>query len=192
MRLAQSWVVQYSHRSDHVLKDGRTATVRFKTPADLAAWRRFVALVPDDSGHAPGTRLDVADLATDYHRFDEHYLIAEVEGEIAGAVFVVPPDPSMGYHREHVLEIHMDVLPGWRRLGIGSALLDGLIEWAIGRGDIRKLEAAYLGWNEPVLALVASKGFEVEGRGKRSWLVISEDGSEGYDDVVTIGRWLGP
>ena len=185
-------VVQYSHRSDHSLKDGRKATVRFKTPADLAAWRRFVATVPDDSGHAPGTQLDVADLSTDYHRFDEHYLIAEVDGQISGALFVVPQDPALGYHREHVLEFHMDVLPGWRRLGVGTALLDAFVQWAVRRGDVRKIEAAFLGWNEAVLNLLTSRGFEEEGRGKRSWSVIFEDGFEGYDDVVTMAKWLGP
>lgn len=184
--------VKYAHRSEHRLGDGRTARVRFKTPADLVAWRRFVALVPDDSGHAPGTQLDVADLSTDYHRYDEHYLVAEVEGEIVGAVFVVPPDPALGYHRDHVVEFHMDVLPGWRRLGVGSSLLAALEEWARSGGEVRKLEAAFLAWNEPVRALLERAGFQVEGQRAGSWMVRTEEGSTEYDDVVTMGRWVGP
>jgi RimJ/RimL family protein N-acetyltransferase len=166
--------------------------IRFKTPADRKAWRRFVALVPDDSGHAPGTQLDVADLSTDYHRYDEPYLIAQVDDEIVGAVFVVPPDLSMGYHREHAIEFHMDVLPGWRGKGIGSALLESIVTWARTQEDVRKLEAVCLGWNQPVFAMLLKAGFEEEGRSRRSWMVRTAEGAEDYDDLVIWGMWLEP
>jgi GNAT superfamily N-acetyltransferase len=182
--------VLYSHSGEAVLEDGQGVVVRFKTPGDIRAWRRFVALVPDGAGHRAGTELDVADLSTDYHRFDEPYLIAEVAGEIAGAVFIVPPDPSMGYHREHALEFHIDVLPGWRRKGVGSVLVRSLIEWAQGRGDIKKIEVPALGWNEPVMALLRKHGFEEEGRALRAWMVRTEGAHEEFDDIVTMGLWI--
>ena len=96
--------VLYSHKNERSLKDGRPMVVRFKTPADRMAWRRFVTLVPDDSGHHPGTQLDPADLTTDYHRYDGPYMVAEVGDEIVGAVFVVPPDPVMGLSLIHISE----------------------------------------------------------------------------------------
>ncbi len=185
-------VVLYSHRSTHDLKDGREAIVRFKTPADLKAWRRFVALVPDDAGHKEGTELDLADLSTDYHRFDEPYLVADVGGELVGAVFLVPPDPMLGYHREHVLEFHIDVLPGWRRMGVGRAMLEALIEWARAGGQIHKLEAPALGWNEAVMGMLGRLGFEEEGRARRAWMARTDGGEDEYDDVVHMGLWIGP
>ena len=181
----------YTHRSEGKLKDGRPLTVRFKTPADRAAWRRFVALVPDDAGHRPGTQLDPADLMTDYHRYEGPYLVAEVGGEIVGAVFVVPPDPVLGYHQDHVLEFHVDVLPGWRRQGVASTLVENLVEWSRVKGDVRKLEAACLGWNEPVIAMLKGLGFAEEGRSDRSWMVRLEGGGTEYDDVVRLGLWIG-
>jgi RimJ/RimL family protein N-acetyltransferase len=183
-------IVQYSHRSEHELGDGRDVVVRFKTPGDLKAWRRFIALVPDDSGHRPGTELDVADLSTDYHRFDEPYLVAEVAGEIVGALFIVPRDPVLGYHRDHAVEFHMDVLPGWRRLGVGTALVASLMEWAGTQEGVVKLEAAALGWNEPILAMLGKLGFREEGRAKRSWMVRTAEGAVEYDDIVTMGLGL--
>lgn len=179
-----------SHRSEGTLRDGRRVTVRFKTPADLRAWRRFVALVPDDSGHRPGTELDLADLSTDYHKYDEPYLVAEVDGEIVGALFVVPREVALGYHRDHVLEFHMDVLPGWRRLGVGTALVGALRTWAGEREGVRKLEAAVLGWNEPVIRMLVKLGFREEGRRSRAWMVRDPAGLEEYDDIVTFGLWL--
>lgn len=171
--------------------DGRSALVRFKNPADLAVWRRFIALVPDGSGHAPGTQLDPADLSTDYHRYDESYLVAEVEGEIVGALFIVPPEPALGSHRDHVMEFHMDVLPGWRRLGVGTALLEALKDWARFRGDVHKLEAACLGWNTPVRALLAKSGFSEEGVAEGAWMVLTGSGEVEYDQIVHFGLWLG-
>ena len=182
--------VPFSYRNVVKLADDRSLLLRFKTPADRDAWRRFVALVPDDSGHRPGTQLDPADLSTDYHRFDGPYLVAEVAGEIVGALFIVSPDPVLGHHQDHVVEFHMDVLPGWRRLGVGSALVRAMEDWARQRGDVRKLEAACLGWNEPVLAMLRTMGFEEEGRARRSWMVTDEAGEVAYDDVVQMGRWL--
>ncbi len=119
-------------------------------------------------------------------------MIALVGDEIVGAMFVVPPDPTMGYHREHALEFHMDVLPGWRSKGVGSALLESLVTWARAQGDIRKLEAASLGWNQPVVEMLTKAGFEEEGRSRRSWMVRNAEGAEDYDDLVVWGKWLEP
>jgi RimJ/RimL family protein N-acetyltransferase len=152
-----------------------------------------VALVPDGSGHRPGTELDLADLSTDYHRFEGPYMVAEAGEEIVGAAFLVPRDPLMGYHRDHVLEFHMDVLPAWRRRGVGTALVEALVDWARAGGEVRKVEAPVLGWNEPVLALLRKMGFEEEGRARRAWMVRPEGGGEeGYDDIVHMGLWIGP
>jgi len=188
---AQLRTVLHSHRSEGLTRDGRPLTVRFKTPADLRAWRRFVALVPDDAGHRPGTQLDLADLTTDYHRYEGPYLVAEVEGEIVGAVFIVPADPVLGYHQDHVMEFHVDVLPGWRGQGVGTALVGSLIEWARVMGDVRKLEAVCLGWNEPVIGMLKGAGFHEEGRSARSWMVRLDGGGNKYDDVVHMGLWIG-
>jgi GNAT superfamily N-acetyltransferase len=165
--------------------------IRWKTPADRKAWRRFVALVPDDSGHRPDTQLDPADLTTDYHRFEDPYMVAEVEGEIVGAVFVVPRDQVLGYHQDHVLEFHMDVLPGWRRQGVGSALVGALVEWAKVKGDVQKLDAACLGWNDPVIEMLKGAGFREEGRSDRSWMVHLSGNGTDYDDIVRMGLWIG-
>ncbi len=86
----------------------------------------------------------------------------------------------------------MDVLPGWRRKGVGAMLLESLVTWARAQGDIRKLEAAFLGWNQPVVAMLTKAGFEEEGRSRRSWMVRTTDGAETYDDLVIMGLWLEP
>ena len=165
--------------------------IRFKTPADRMAWRRFVALVPDDAGHRAGTQLDPADLTTDYHRYDGPYMVAEVVDEIVGAVLMVPTDPVLGYHQDHILEFHVDVLPGWRRQGVGTALVEALVDWARVNGNVRKLEAACLGWNEPVIGMLKAVGFQEEGRSDRSWMVRLEGGGTEYDDIVHMGLWIG-
>lgn len=183
--------MRFQHNSMARLRDGREVTVRFKVPEDLEAWRRFIAIVPDGSGHAPETDLDLGDLGTPYHRHEENYLIAEVGGEIVGAMFLFPHDPDLGYHREHAVEFRIDVLPGWRRQGVGDAMMEGLLSWARQQGDVNRLEAMFLGWNEPARAFLAKHEFEEEGRRARAWKVRVADGSVDYDDIIHLGRWVG-
>ena len=74
---------------------------------------------------------------------------------------------------------------------MGTALVESLVDWARVKGDVRKLEAACLGWNEPFIALLAMTGFIEEGRSAQSWMVRLEGGGTEYDDIVHMGLWIG-
>jgi RimJ/RimL family protein N-acetyltransferase len=65
-----------------------------------------------------------------------------------------------------------------------------MLEWAREQGNIRKVEAAFLGWNEPVIAFLGKMGFTEEGRAKGSWMVVDAEGGTEYDDIVHMGLWL--
>ncbi len=65
-------------------------------------------------------------------------------------------------------EIGMMVRDGFRREGVGSALLDGCIEWAKQRGA-HKVTLSVFPHNEPAVALYRKLGFRSEGRLVRHW-----------------------
>ena len=67
-----------------------------------------------------------------------------------------------------VSEIGMALLPEWRGRGIGSALLEGLIEWAEADGS-HKLELYVWPHNAAALALYEKFGFEQEGYLKKHY-----------------------
>jgi GNAT superfamily N-acetyltransferase len=184
--------VEFAYRGEGKLRDDRPIVVRFKVPEDLKAWRRYTALVPDDVGHKPGTEFAMADFTTPFSNYDAPFLVAEVGEEIVGAVAMTARDEPHGYHREHVVELHPQVLPGWRRQGVGDALMEGIIEWASAQGSLLRLEAWSLGWNEALTSFLSKHGFEEEGRWKRAWKVRNKDAREHFDEMVFFGRWVGP
>jgi len=65
-------------------------------------------------------------------------------------------------------ELGMALLPEWRGRGIGSALLEACIEWAVSQ-DIVKMELKVWPHNEAAIALYEKFGFEHEGYLKRHY-----------------------
>ena len=59
-------------------------------------------------------------------------------------------------------DLGLMVAHGWRRRGIGRALLAAAVEWARGAG-VRKLELHVFPHNEPAIRLYEGYGFEREG-----------------------------
>jgi N-acetylglutamate synthase-like GNAT family acetyltransferase len=96
---------------------------RAETDADLDAWRgvRFV-VVPNE--RAPSVE-EMRAMATD----GALYLLAELDGEVAGAG--LSTRSSFGY-----AGIHPRVLPSMQRRGIGTVMLRRLAEDAVGKGFV--------------------------------------------------------
>jgi RimJ/RimL family protein N-acetyltransferase len=62
----------------------------------------------------------------------------------------------------HVADLGLMVAAGYRRRGIGRALLEQAVTWARAAG-VHKLELHVFPWNEPAVALYESFGFVREG-----------------------------
>ena len=60
--------------------------------------------------------------------------------------------------------LHMSVAAPWRGCGVGSALLQSLIDWADAHSDIEKLCLAVLSNNARAIRLYEKFGFAEEGR----------------------------
>jgi RimJ/RimL family protein N-acetyltransferase len=97
---------------------------------------------------------------------------------------------SLGISREdqpvtrHVASLGMMVAPGWRRRGVGSALMREAIAWAK-RVGVEKLELSVYPDNAAAIALYRSFAFEEEGR-----LRGHSKKRAGYVDEILMGLWL--
>jgi putative acetyltransferase len=91
---------------------------------------------------------------------DAAVFVAEsAAGEIVGRLSLArDPHPASA----HVADLGLMVAAGWRRRGVGRALLAYAVAWARGAG-VRKLELHVFPWNEPAMRLYESFGFEREG-----------------------------
>lgn len=68
----------------------------------------------------------------------------------------------------HVADLGLMVAAGYRRRGVGRALLDSAVDWARGTG-VRKIELHVFPHNEPAIALYEHFGFVREGYRRRQY-----------------------
>ncbi len=97
---------------------------------------------------------------------DAAVYVAEVEGRVVARLSIARDlHPSSS----HVADLGLMVEVGYRRRGVGRALLAQAVDWAAKAG-VRKLELHVFPWNAPAIALYESFGFEREGLRKRHYL----------------------
>jgi RimJ/RimL family protein N-acetyltransferase len=99
------------------------------------------------------------------------------DGEIVGRLSLArDPHPASA----HVADLGLMVAAGWRRRGIGRALLVQAVEWARARG-VSKLELHVFPHNDAAIALYEQFGFEREGYRKRHYRR-----TDGYVDAILM------
>jgi RimJ/RimL family protein N-acetyltransferase len=87
---------------------------------------------------------------------DAAVFVAEAEGALVGRLSLARDPHSAS---RHVADLGLMVAQGYRRRGIGRALLDQAVAWARDAG-VRKLELHVFPWNEPAIRLYEVFGFE--------------------------------
>ena len=108
-------------------------------------------------------------------------LIAEVEVEIVGNATLVVHRRAP--RRAHAGEMGIAVHPDWQRQGVGTALLDALVDLADRWLNLRRLELTVFEDNAPARRLYEKFGFEIEGR-HRDYAF--RDGR--FVDVISMAR----
>jgi RimJ/RimL family protein N-acetyltransferase len=96
---------------------------------------------------------------------DAAVYVAEIDGALVGRLSVAR-DPHNA--SRHVADLGLMVAQGYRRQGIGRALLEQAVAWARDAG-VRKLELHVFPWNEPAIRLYESFGFERVGLRKEHY-----------------------
>ena len=164
--------------------------IREAEPGDAAAMCELSAAV----GREPGAWL----LTTELWRSvsDERRYLRSVRRHPDAAVYVVVDgDPIVGRlslardphpASHHVADLGLMVAAGYRRRGIGRALLEQAVGWAQGAG-VTKLELHVFAWNEPAITLYESFGFVREGLRLGHYL---RDGAE--VDAILMSYRLSP
>jgi RimJ/RimL family protein N-acetyltransferase len=99
--------------------------------------------------------------AEDLERDDVVLLVADAGGELVGQLGLV-------LARYGVADLGMLVADGWRRRGVGSALLRAGIDWAR-RAGAHKLALQVWPHNRAAVALYERFGFQREGRLRRHY-----------------------
>jgi len=163
-------------------------TIRPAEPGDAKALVELVSTIGREDGSWLLTTENWRSIA------DERRYLRAVRRHPDAAVFVVVGDDepiarlslSRDVHpaSRHVADLGIMVAETHRRRGVGRALLDQAVAWAL-RAGVQKLELHVFPWNEPAIALYESYGFQQEGVRRGQYL---RDGVP--VDAILMALWL--
>ena len=171
----------------HHIADGRTLLIREATELDARALLDYVEAISGESEYlsfGPGefelTEPEEESILRRYHESENHvYLVGLVDGAIVAALtFAGGRRPRL----RHAGDFGLSVRKQWWGLGIGSLLVDALLDWARGTGIVKKVNLRVRTDNQRAIALYEHRGFAIEGTIRRE---IYLDG-EYYDH-----HWMG-
>ena len=173
------------------LKDGSSALLRSGSLQDLAAFDSHVeAILKDGNGMVaePGEiqfteekRRNRIKKLTDHP--DKLLLVCMQDDRLIANL-----DFHAGKRKRiaHVGGFGISVHPQWRGLGIGNALIEEMISWAISNPRLEKITLSVLASNESAINLYSKFGFVEEGRNSKA--IKYQDGS--YVDDVQMARFV--
>jgi RimJ/RimL family protein N-acetyltransferase len=164
--------------------------IRRATPADAPG---LVSLAREVGAEPEGWLISTSDWrgASDERRYlrsirrspNAAVFVAEApEGLVGRLSLARDPHPASF----HVADLGLMVAAGYRRRGIGRALLEQAVEWAR-RSRVSKLELHVFPHNEPALALYQAFGFVEEGYRRRHY----RRGGE-YVDAILMAYEVAP
>jgi RimJ/RimL family protein N-acetyltransferase len=174
-----------------VSRTGETITIRSAQPDDAAALLNYIRAVAAETeffvrepDEFPSTEEQERQWVQD--RFDRpgwSILVAEASGTIIGNVSF-----ENGAHRRvaHRGTVGISVAKPWRGKGIGTALLQTLIEWAEANPLIEKLSLAVFANNKTAIRLYSKLGFIEEGRQPKEMKL----GPGQYVDAILMYRFV--
>ncbi len=175
------------------LKNGKEACIRTRTLEDAEKSLKCIETVFADDRFFLTTldeirqQLSVEKYSERTQLFNEHeqklLLIAEVDGQI-----VSMSDVECGekLRNQHVGRIGISILPEYRRIGLGTAIMETMIDWAASHPIIEKLALGVWAANKPAIGLYEKLGFVEEGRKVRE--VKYANGY--YDDCVLMCKMV--
>ena len=172
------------------LKNGSSLVIREAEPTDACNLINYLNRVGGESdylGFGAGefelTETEEADFLAQCQAADrQSYLVALLENEIVGTLhFAAGRRPRV----RHVGEFGMSVRKDCWGQGVGSRLLDTLLEWAQGTGIVTKINLRVRSDNARAVALYERKGFAREGVLTREVFVGGR-----YHDLLAMGRKL--
>ena len=175
------------------LKNGQKACIRTRKLEDVEKVMRCVEAIFSNDRFFMTTIEEIREQLTVEKQtertelFNAHdqklLLVVEIDGQI-----VSMSDVECGERERarHVGQIGISILPEYRGNGLGTAIMQTMIDWATAHPVIEKLALGVWADNAPAIALYEKMGFIEEGRKVRE--VKYADGS--YDDCILMHRFV--
>ncbi len=174
---------------EHKLKDGRIIDLRDVKVSDAVLLLDFFELVNKETKNLMRDPDEYNFTVNDERKFirrvkqstNEHLVVALFDGEIIGTIGIRNRDLKRVAHR---VSLGMSVLKKFNNLGLGTIMLNRIIEDAKGVGKL-KMELEVRADNVNAVHLYEKFGFKLEGTIKNGFFVDNK-----FVDLLFMGKLL--
>lgn len=152
----------------HLLKQGTTVEIREAQVEDASALNQLIRAYLQDSDYIPleveeftKTEEETKQWITDLQQASNSLLlVVEHNGQLIGNIDVTG-NPRKAL--QHTAILGMGLLALWRGCGIGTLLLQGVIDWVKRTNRLELLWLQVYEENQAAIALYRKHGFEIKG-----------------------------
>lgn len=165
------------------LGNSKSLLIRNAEAKDAEEIITMVKQVIDETGFFPHTAEEfnvTVEHEVEYIKSTALFLLVEINGKIVGSATLNRSDLIK---LNHIVTFGITILKEYCGLGIGSILIEKIIEWAK-FNDVEKIELEVFEKNTSAIMLYKKFGFIEEGR-KRRYIKTNE----GYQDMILMGRF---
>lgn len=175
------------------MKNGRQVSIRTPAAEDTPAVIEYLKAVFADDRFFLTTAEEAKEWQTlekEQEHIEKYYndenklmVVTDVDGRIVSMSTIEPGDKK---RIRHVGRLGISILPDYRRIGLGTVIMEILVEWAAAHPVIEKLALGAWASNAPAIRLYQKMGFAEEGRKIRD----VKFASGYYDDCVLMYKMV--
>ncbi|MGC9345608.1 MAG: GNAT family N-acetyltransferase [Candidatus Bathyarchaeales archaeon] len=168
----------------HPLKNKQKVIVRKAHEDDAGAIKNIVNSIASEKYYVVPecSREDWDEAIREIRNRKGLIIVAQVNGKIVGMAYLVRGKFAKN---NHVGFLGILVLKGFRRRGIGEAMMNYVMKWAQKQDGLEKISLTVFSTNKVAINLYRKFGFAIEGISKKQYKIEGK-----YIDEITMGKFL--
>jgi len=168
----------------YLLKNGRKVTVREANEDDAEAIKNVVNSVASEKYFVvpERSREDWDEAIREIKRRKGLIIIAQADEKTIGMAHLVR---GKFEKNKHVGLLGISILKEFRRMGVGTAMMNYIMEWARRQKGLEKISLTVFSTNEAAINLYRKFEFQIEGVSKRQHRIEGK-----YIDETIMGKFL--
>ncbi|MFX1253655.1 MAG: GNAT family N-acetyltransferase [Promethearchaeota archaeon] len=167
-----------------LLKNGQTVIIREADESTATEIKNIINSVASEKKYVvvERSREDWDEAIREIKNRESLIIVAQINGKIVGMALLVR---GKFKKNRHVGFLGISILKKFRRLGIGTAMMTYIMEWAKKTEGLEKISLSVFSTNIPAINLYHKFGLISEGISKKQYKI---DGK--YIDEITMGKFL--
>jgi len=168
----------------YLLKNGQTMTVREANEDDAEAIKNVVNSVASEKYYVvpERSREDWDEAIREVKKRKGLIIVTQLDEKTVGIAHLVR---GKFEKNKHVGFLGISILKEFRKIGIGTAMMQYIMEWARRQKGLEKVSLTVFSTNEAAINLYRTFGFQIEGVSKRQYRIEGK-----YIDETIMGKFL--